>query len=98
MMPKQKGDNIPAVKGKYEVGYGKPPKEHRIKPGQVLNPKGQRSAGAIITQLVNALAEQDLSVAELRKIARDPATPWTKRAAAERIIRTVEAGDLADME
>jgi hypothetical protein len=31
-------------KGEYEVGYGKPPKHSRVKPGQVLNPGGKTSA------------------------------------------------------
>lgn len=33
---------------------------------------------------------------ELRKIARDPAEKWSKRSAAERMIRTLEAGNIAD--
>ena len=28
-------------KGSYRVGYGKPPTEHRVKPGQCLNPTGR---------------------------------------------------------
>lgn len=34
----------------------------------------------------------------MRAIARDKSTPWPKRAAAERVVRTMEYGDLADME
>lgn len=28
--------------GDYDIGYGKPPKEHRFKPGQSGNPKGRK--------------------------------------------------------
>ncbi|MBL8705977.1 MAG: hypothetical protein JNM30_14090 [Rhodospirillales bacterium] len=28
-------------KGDYKVGYGKPPVEHQVKKGQILNPKGR---------------------------------------------------------
>ena len=28
-------------KGEYEVGFGKPPKEHQFQPGQTGNPKGR---------------------------------------------------------
>ncbi len=34
-----KGKN---ASGDYEVGYGKPPKEHRFQPGQSGNPKGRK--------------------------------------------------------
>jgi hypothetical protein len=75
-----------------------PPVEARFKPGESGNPAGRKSAGATIKEQFNWLAEQDLNEAEVRKIARDKSLPWTRRAAAERILRTLEAGDLADME
>lgn len=68
------------------------------KPGEVRNPKGRKTAGATIREWINSLAEQGLSEAKLRKVARDRKLPWPKRAAAERILRTLEVGDLADME
>jgi hypothetical protein len=75
-----------------------PPTEHQFKPGESGNPAGRKSAGATIKEQFNWLAEQDLNEAQVRKIARDKSLPWTRRAAAERILRTLEAGDLADME
>ena len=47
---------------------------------------------------LNIMAGQELTEAEVRRIAQDPQCPWPKRAAAERILRTLEAGDLADLE
>ncbi len=42
--------------GDYDVGYGKPPKQHRFKPGQSGNakgrPKGQRNALTLIREIL----------------------------------------------
>lgn len=73
-----------------------PPPEHRWRPGESGNPAGRPTAGLTIREHVNELARQDLTEAELRKIARNPETGWTKRAAAERILRTLEHGDISD--
>lgn len=75
-----------------------PPPEHRWQPGESGNPAGRRTAGATIREWVNQFAAQDLTEAQVRRVARDPRSPWTKRAAAERVLRTMEAGDLADMD
>ncbi len=56
------------------------------------------SAGAKIKLSLNHLSEKDLTENEIRAIARDKALPWTRRAAAERILRTLESGDMADFE
>lgn len=76
-----------------------PPPEHRFKPGQSGNPKGRApNAGATLREWINQLAAKDLTEQQLRRTARDPKAPWTKRAAAERVLRTLEHGDLADMQ
>jgi hypothetical protein len=75
-----------------------PPREHRWKPGQSGNPRGRASAGATLREWINVLAAQSCTEAQLRRIARNGKLPWPKRAAAERILRTLEAGDLADMD
>jgi hypothetical protein len=66
------------------------------KPGEVRNPKGRTTAGASIREYMNAMAEAELTETELRTIARSKVQPWTRRAAAERILRTLETGDVAD--
>lgn len=68
------------------------------KPGDVRNPLGIRSAGKTIREWINVLAQKDLTEAQLWKIVRDPNEPWTRRSAATRIVRSLERGDLADME
>jgi hypothetical protein len=75
-----------------------PPLEHRFKPGQSGNPAGRPCAGATIKEHINVMAASDLSESDLRAIARDAKAPWTKRAAANRILRTLETPDLADFQ
>lgn len=44
--------------GPYEVGYGKPPEEHRFKPGQSGNPRGRpKGAKNLATMFREALNE-----------------------------------------
>src|SRR5687767_14535299 len=76
-----------------------PPAEYRYQPGQSGNPAGRPpNAGLTLKEWVNQFAAQELTERQIRKIARDPDASWTKRAAAERILRTIEQGSLADME
>lgn len=93
-MADQENDNQPEDQGK--VGPGNPPKEYRWKPGQSGNPKGRTPAGATIREHINSMCDAGLTEDEIRKIARDRSQPWPRRAAAERILRTFEAGDLSD--
>ena len=75
-----------------------PPAEHRFKPGESGNPRGRASAGAALIDWLNIFATQHLAEDELRSIARDHRSPWPRRAAAERALRTLEAPDLADLQ
>lgn len=67
-------------------------------PGVSGNPEGRKTAGATIREHINSLAEKGLTEAELLAVARDKNEPWTRRAAAERILKTLEVGDLADFQ
>lgn len=73
-----------------------PPVETRWKPGQTGNPAGRKTAGATLREHLNSLAEQGLDEPAIRAIAKDVKEPWPRRAAANRILRTMEAGDLSD--
>ena len=47
------------AKDDYEIGYGKPPKSTRFKPGQSGNPRGRtRGQPNILTDVLKELAEQ----------------------------------------
>ncbi len=69
-----------------------------FKPGESGNPLGRRTAGAYVREQVNSLANKDLSESQLRTIANDKSLGWTMRAAAQRILATLERGDMADFE
>lgn len=73
-----------------------PPAEYRWQPGQSGNPEGRPRAGATIKEWINVFAEQNLTAAAVRKIARGAEEPLPRRMAAERMLRTVETGDIAD--
>jgi hypothetical protein len=96
------GENLtPADQANPQAGRGGviPPPEHQFKPGQSGNPAGRPpNAGATLREHINDLAHADLTEDELRRVARDKRLPWTRRAAAERILRTIESGDIADYE
>jgi hypothetical protein len=94
--PTTNNAKIPAEQG--IVGYKNPPSQYSFKPGQSGNPNGRPTAGATLREWVNVLAAKNLSEKELRRLARDQKVPWPKRAAANRILRTLEVPDLADLE
>ena len=65
-MPKWKSPKISGPESHYEVGYGRPPKHTRFKPGQSGHPKGrprgQRNLSTMIREVLNekvALREGD---------------------------------------
>lgn len=71
---------------------------HPFQPGQSGNPAGRKTAGAYVKEWLNVFSESKVTESDLRRIARDRETEWAKRAAAERMLRTLEAGDLADFQ
>lgn len=68
------------------------------KPGQSGNLKGRprKAAGLSVQEQINVLAEKDPTEKKLREIAKSKEAGWTLRTAASRMLRTLEAGDLAD--
>lgn len=76
-----------------------PPKKHRWQKGKSGNPAGRpKNIGTTLKEYLNLLGDQVESEADLRRIARDPSEHWPKRAAAERALRMLEAGDIADFD
>lgn len=67
-----------------------------FKPGESGNPAGRKTAGAYLREELNSIVHANLTEDEVRRIARDKKAPMNRRAAAERYLRLIEAGDIAD--
>jgi hypothetical protein len=50
--------------GDYEVGYGRPPKHTRFKPGQSGNPRGRKRKSKELNQLIEAELDKFITVTE----------------------------------
>jgi hypothetical protein len=98
MSKEPKKPHKPVKEGISPISGTAPPVEYQFKPGESGNPRGRQSAGLSLKEWINAFATRELTAEQIRRIARDPKAPWTKRAAAERVLRTLEHGDLAEME
>jgi len=48
----------------YEVGYGKPPKQSRFKPGQSGNPKGRRRGQRNLKSVVKEVLKEKITIRE----------------------------------
>lgn len=57
----------------YEVGYGKPPKHSRFKPGQSGNPKGRKPGSRNVMTLLAETLFDTVKVRENGKVRRVPA-------------------------
>jgi Family of unknown function (DUF5681) len=57
----------------YEVGYGKPPKHTRFKPGQSGNPKGRKPGSKNVMTLLEQTLFDPVKVRENGKVRRVPA-------------------------
>jgi len=57
----------------YEVGYGRPPKHTRFKPGQSGNPKGRTAQSRNVKTIVTQVLDEPMSIREgnrVRKVTR----------------------------
>src|SRR4051812_10644183 len=93
-MAKQRNHKVPGAGN----GGIVPPPEHRWPKGQSGNPDGTSSLGKSVKQWANQLDEQATSKAELRQIIESDAEQPSKRTAALRVLRSMEAPDLAVFE
>lgn len=94
---KRKAQQKPVEQGVSPISGTAPPAQHQFKPGESGNPNGRaKSAGTSIREWINVFSHQELCENDLRKIGRDKSSPWSKRTAAERMLRTLEAGDISD--
>lgn len=50
--------------GKYEVGYGRPPKDTRFKPGQSGNPRGRKKRSTQLPDLIRAELDETIVLKE----------------------------------
>ena len=62
------------------------------------NPKGRTTAGALVREWFNWIAEKQLSESQLRELVGNKSTPVPKRAAAIQWLRSSRFGDMADFE
>ena len=56
----------------YEVGYGRPPKATRFKPGGSGNPRGRPQGSRSIAAILNDIVQQKITVTEKGKTRRIP--------------------------
>lgn len=64
----------------YEVGYGKPPKEHQFKPGQAANPRGRRRKNPRV-EIPSQIGKDFREVGRMKVTVRTPSGPRSLTAA-----------------
>ena len=62
--PNTPDDGASPAPREYTVGYAKPPKSTRFKPGKSGNPKGRRKGEPSVSEQIRALLRQKVAVTE----------------------------------
>lgn len=74
----------------YKVGYGKPPKEHQVKPGERKNPFGRPAGSGNAKKIVRAEHKRLLQLTEKGRTRRKPAIELIIRRDVADALRGVE--------
>lgn len=91
-MSKKKDDNNKGRDGNYEVGYGKPPKHSRFKPGRSGNPKGRPKASKNMATILEERLSQFITVRQDGRVRRVP----LREALVQKIVYAGVHGPLKD--
>lgn len=76
--------------GDYEVGYGKPPKQHQFKPGQSGNPKGRERGSRGLKTDLKAELEARMTI----RINNEPVSDTRQRLLLRALASRAAAGDV----
>ena len=73
-IPESSADpHSPGDPGSFEVGYGRPPRHSRFKPGQSGNPKGRAKQSRNLRTIVQQVLREDMQIREGGRLRRMPA-------------------------
>jgi hypothetical protein len=93
---KKKGSGTPPKSGDYEVGYGKPPKDHQFKPGKTANPngrpKGAKNKDPAPDDLAQIIEEEGARLMTVKENGKETAMP-TARVIVRKMNRQAAGGD-----
>jgi hypothetical protein len=70
MPDSEKNDGSVSHRDEYEVGFGKPPIEHRFKPGQSGNPGGRRKATGNILRAIRLDLDEEILITQGKRSRR----------------------------
>lgn len=93
---KKKGSGTPPTSGDYEVGYGKPPKNHQFKPGKSPNPngrpKGAKNKEPAPDELAQIIEEEGARLMAIKENGKETSMP-TARVIIRKMNRQAAGGD-----
>ncbi|QDM15786.1 hypothetical protein FNL55_07250 [Tardiphaga sp. vice352] len=93
---KKKGSRTPPTSSDYEVGYGKPPKDHQFKPGKSPNPngrpKGAKNKDPAPDDLAQIFEEEGARFMAVKDNGKETSMP-TARVIVRKLNRQAASGD-----